>query len=48
MTLDFASQIKEFVKKNLYKIMLFPLKITLLLREIALFRTNVNYKFFNL
>ena len=41
MPLDFASQIVEFVEKNLYKIgMLFPLKLKLILREIALFYTN--------
>ena len=34
--------------ENLYKIMLFPLKIALFVWEIALFYTNFNYKFSNL
>ena len=41
MPLDFASQFLEFVGKKLYKIMLFPLKLKLILREIALFYTNL-------
>ena len=42
MLYDFASQAQEFVEKIVlkYKIVLFPLKLTLTLREIVLFQTN--------
>ena len=48
MTLDFASQIREFVMKILFKIMLFPLKMDLFLRGKVLFYTNFTYKFSSL
>jgi len=39
---------QRICNQNLCKIMLFPLKMALFLREIASFYTNFNYKFYNL
>ena len=47
MTLDLKIWIWK-INENLYKIMLFPLKIDLFLREIALLYTNFDYKFSSL